>query len=97
MRHGQRIRCSATKRRRQFLVDNCQLTSVYKSDTTALSNRGEEEESEAGYDMETKRLDEPACEEVTLGDTFLAIQDPLAESVGMSLKLITQQYATHRS
>jgi hypothetical protein len=46
---------------------------VYKSDATALSNRGKEEESESRYDMETKGLDEPACEIVALGDTFLAI------------------------
>lgn len=30
--------------------------------------------------METKRLDESACEKVALGDTFLAAQDLLAES-----------------
>jgi hypothetical protein len=31
--------------------------------------------------METKGLNEPACEKVTLGDAFLAIQDLLAKSV----------------
>ncbi len=34
--------------------------------------------------METKGLDEPACEKVALGNAFLATQDLLTESVGMS-------------
>jgi hypothetical protein len=54
---------------------------AYKSDTTALSNRRKEEESEARYDMETKGLNEPACEKVALSDAFLAFQDLLAKSV----------------
>jgi hypothetical protein len=54
---------------------------AYKSDTTALSDRGKEEESEAGYNMETKGLNKPACEKVALGDAFLAFQDLLAKSV----------------
>jgi hypothetical protein len=49
------------------------IRRVYKSDTAALSDCGKEKESEAGYDMETKGLYESACEEVALGDTFLAI------------------------
>ena len=62
-----------------MLIDNSQW-EAYKSDATTLSNRRKEEESEAGYDMETKGLNEPACEKVALGDAFLAIQDLLAKS-----------------
>jgi len=45
---------------------------TYECDTTALSNRREEEESETRYDMETKGLDEPASKKIALGDAFLA-------------------------
>jgi hypothetical protein len=45
---------------------------TYECNPTALSNRGEEEESEARHDMETKGLDEPTCKEIALRDTFFA-------------------------
>lgn len=74
MRDGQRIGCNATEERRRSLVGNCQVSigKAYECNTTALSNRGKEEKSKAGYDVETKGLDEPARKEVALGNAFLA-------------------------
>ena len=57
---------------------------AYKGDAAAPSNRGKKDESKARYDMETKGLDEAACEKVTLGDTFLTVQDLRTEPIQMS-------------
>jgi len=48
------------------------IGKAYECNTTALSNRGKEEKSKAGYDVETKGLDEAARKEVALGNAFLA-------------------------
>jgi hypothetical protein len=54
MRNGRRIGCNATEKVISALSWGSSIWITHECNTTALSNHGEEQESETRHDMESK-------------------------------------------
>ena len=54
------------------MTNDHQPKRTYEGDAAALPNHREKQESKGGHNMKSKRLNEPASEELAPGNTFLA-------------------------